>query len=181
MNVKIGAKAHQKHALAPLRDSVIRRVQQLKGDLVLRSFPLRHVMPFQPFAVFFPALGFIPNNTRVHQLKLNVTEVAREGFAHKPLHVLENESLGPKFAHRAHRLGEHVPFVAITAMLPAERERLTGRPARNDHDLAGNLPVVECADIGLMERPLLQSGDMVLLVFAKGGARVGVPFNDGGV
>jgi hypothetical protein len=62
-------------------------------------------------------------------------------------------------------------------MLAAKRERLAGRSARYNLDVAKRR-IVECASVAFMNRPMINSRNSLTLIDPKRLARVVVPFEN---
>ena len=182
--VDVASKTDEHHALAPLRHAEIGGVEHAVNHAVgerLRAAPPPRHMALQPAEMVLPALLLAADQFGEADLVHDIGEIAREAGAREPLDVFEDEGARLYLAQRARRLRPHVARVAMGAMLAAERKRLTGRPAGDQIDLAGNIAKIHVADVALQRlRPARQRRRGPAAVFAKRVAAPSVPFDDAG-
>jgi hypothetical protein len=113
----------------------------------------------------------------VLKLKADIFKVVAERAAGEPLDVFEDERLWLGLAYGADGLGEHVPYVLVSPMLPAQGEGLAGRAAGYELYAAVEGPEVDLANIALEELPALDDADAALLVLADRLAAMLVPLD----
>jgi hypothetical protein len=112
------------------------------------------------------------------KLQQGVTKIVGEGFPKQTLHILEYESFGAQFAHRAYRFGEHVASVIVAPVFTAKRERLTRWSSGHYSDFIRDIRVIKCFRIHLVKRPTLNNVGVNGLVVSKCPASVAIPLND---
>src|SRR5579859_1659642 len=181
-SARVRTEANDKHTVPYLRHAVIGRVDGPPDYVVVKPTitPLR-VRVFEPLEVFHPGLVGLSANVGVCQLQVGVVEVRAERRAQQATHVLNDERPRSKLAYGFDELRDHVALVFHTAVLAADAEGLTRRPAHDQVDIA-KVPKVERAGITLHDPPMLDAWYCSIgHVCTQCAGRVAIPFHQGHV
>src|SRR5689334_18364904 len=89
---KIGAKPDDEYAFAALRHTIIRRVEQLKNDMVVQTGRRpRSVYSLKYLAVFAPGRSFAKRDAWMRKAKDRVFEIVSECRTKQPFYVFDDK------------------------------------------------------------------------------------------
>src|SRR5690606_10234989 len=111
-------------------------------------------------------------------LKLDVLEIVAECRPCQPLHILEYKGLRSNLPNRANCLRKHIARVVMSSVLSSQRKGLAGRATRDQLNSSLVLSEIDGPHIAMGHRPILDTRNSAILVFANGVAAICVQLND---